>query len=298
MKKMGIIDCPLSAPHPDIVPGWNLKPDELRERISPGEVAFAVPWDTLTDQQKEFQAQKMAIHAAMITRMDAEIGRIISHLRETDAFENTLILVASDNGASAEQIIRGDGHDRNAPMGSAKSYLCLGPGFATAANTPFRLHKHWTHEGGIASPLIAHWPREITDKGALRRVPSHFIDFVPTVLDITGTIQPALPAGAPERLGKSLKGIFKTDQPQLHDYLWWSHAGHRAIRKGDWKLTARKTPAEQEHAWELYNLKTDRSETNNLARTYPEKVTQLTNLWQKTALTFKNDLAPGNGAGF
>ena len=290
MKNMGIVNCSLSDPHPDIFPGWNLKPDKLKELIGAGEVGRAVPWKSLNDQQKKFQTKKMAIHAAMITRMDTEIGRIVDHLKKIDALDNTLILVASDNGASAEQFIRGDGHDKNAPMGSAKSYLCLGPAWATAANTPFRLHKHWNHEGGISSPLIAHWPKQITDVGALRHVPSHFIDFVPTVLDITGAAPPSLPASVPPRPGISLKNIFKSDQPQLHDFLWWSHSGHRALRKGDWKLTARKTPGKQEPTWELYNLKADRSETNNLAKNYPEKVTQLANLWQSTAQKFKDDL--------
>ncbi|MCK5000470.1 MAG: arylsulfatase [Anaerohalosphaera sp.] len=290
MKNIGLVNCSLSEPHPDIFPNWNLKPDKLTERIGPGEVGRAIPWKTLTDRQKKFQTDKMAIHAAMITRMDAEIGRIIDHLKKIDAFDNTLILIASDNGASAEQMIRGDGHDKNAPMGSAKTFLCLGPAWATAANTPFRLHKHWNHEGGISSPLIAHWPKGITDKGSLRHVPSHFIDFVPTVLDVTGAAPPALADTAPQRPGKSLKKIFKTDQTQIHDFLWWSHAGHRAIRKGDWKLTARKTANTNEPAWELYDMKTDRSETNNLAQKQPEKVNQLANLWQQTAQKFKNDL--------
>src|SRR4029077_748069 len=99
--------------------------------------------------------------AAMIDRMDREIGRVIEQLRAMNAFENTMILFASDNGASAEIMVRGDGHDPQAAPGSAKTPLCLGPGFSSAANPPFRRHKTWVHEGGISTPLIAHWPRGI-----------------------------------------------------------------------------------------------------------------------------------------
>ena len=108
----------------------------------------------------------MAIHAAMITRMDREVGRVVEQLRAMNQLDNTVVLFLSDNGASAEQIIRGDGHDSSAAPGSARSYLCLGPGWASAANTPFRLHKSYVHEGGIASPLIVHWPAGIRETRA------------------------------------------------------------------------------------------------------------------------------------
>ena len=106
-----------------------------------------------------FKPSKMEIHAAMVDRMDREIGRVLDQLRAMGAFENTLIFFLSDNGASAEIMVRDDGHDRHAPAGSAASHLCLGPGWSTVANTPFRRHKTWVHEGGIATPLIVHWPK-------------------------------------------------------------------------------------------------------------------------------------------
>jgi arylsulfatase len=137
------------------VPSWNL-PGELRKRIGAGEVGWAVQWASLTPEQRELQATKMAIHAAMIDRMDREIGRVLGQLRSMGTYRDTVILFVSDNGASAEQIIRGDEHDPAAPPGSWRTFLCLGPGWSTAANTPFRLHKSWVHEGGISSPLIAH----------------------------------------------------------------------------------------------------------------------------------------------
>ena len=289
MKQMGIINCPLSGRDADIVPSWNLKPDQLKARIGPGEAARAVAWETLTQEQKRFQATKMAIHAAMITRMDLEIGRIIRQLKQMDAYQNTLILFASDNGASAEQIIRGDGHDPAAPMGSAKSYLCLGPGFSTLANTPFRLHKHWNHEGGISSPLIVHWPEGIRAKGELRHDPSHFIDIVPTVLEVAGGVRPETSDDirGPESPGRSLVPAFARDGVVRHESLWWCHKGNRAIRMGDWKLAAKDG---EKGKWELYHLKIDRCEMNNLASEYPEKVEQLAKRWEDIAQGFRESL--------
>ena len=289
MKKMGIINCSLSKRDTDVVPSWNLKPDQLKARIGPGEAPKAVAWETLTEEQKKFQATKMAIHAAMITRMDLEIGRVIRQLKEMGAYENTLILFASDNGASAEQIIRGDGHDKTAPMGSAKSYLCLGPGFSTAANTPFRLHKHWNHEGGISSPLIAHWPQGISAKGRLRHEPSHFIDIVPTVLELAGGARPNTTeeSAAPAPPGLSLVPAFAKDGAVKHKTLWWCHQGNRAFRMGDWKLSARSG---KNGKWELYNLKVDRCESNDLASKYPERVKQLAQQWADIAEGFRKYL--------
>lgn len=293
MKKMGIINCALSQRDTDIVPKWNLAPDQLKERIGPGEAARAVAWDTLTDKQKRFQAQKMAIHAAMITRMDLEIGRVIRQLKEMGVYENTLILFASDNGASAEQIIRGDGHDPAAPMGSAKSYLCLGPGFSTAANTPFRLHKHWNHEGGISSPLIAHWPQGIRRKGELRHDPSHFIDIAPTILELAGAARPKADKAmtAPARPGLSLVPAFAVDRAVNHRTLWWCHSGNRAIRMGDLKLSAK---GGGESKWELYDLTVDRGEMNDLASEYPQRVGHLAQQWENIAEGFRKNLTNKN----
>ena len=129
---------------------------------------------------------KMAIHAAMIDRLDRELGKVLNQIRKMDAWDSTLILFLSDNGASAEIMVRDDGHDPNAPPGSAATYLCLGPGWSTTCNTPFRRHKTWVHEGGIATPLIAHWPNEIKDHGQILHQPGHVVDLVPTLFEITG----------------------------------------------------------------------------------------------------------------
>ena len=295
MKKMGLVDCELSARHEDIKPPWNLNGAGLKQRIGPGEVPYAVAWDSLDADEKKLQATKMAIHAAMIHRMDAEIGRLVKQLKEMGAYENTLILFVSDNGASAEQIIRGDKHDKAAPLGSAKSYLCLGPGWATAANTPFRLHKHWNHEGGISSPFVAHWPKGISAKGEIRHDTTHFVDIIPTALAAAGGQPPETHKGfnVPAKPGVSLLPVFAKDGTLGERTLWWSHEGNRAIRKGDWKLTMR---IGNKQTWELYNLAEDRSETKDLAAKHPEKVQQLAKEWESVAQSFRDDLK-GSGSG-
>jgi len=293
MKQMGLVNCELSEKQTDIIPHWNLGADKLKERISEGEAGRAVDWDSLTDEQKRFQATKMAIHAAMIDRMDAEIGRIVKQLKEMGEFENTLILFASDNGASAEQMIRGDGHDKEAVMGSAESFLCLGPGWSTAANTPFKLHKHWNHEGGISSPFIVHWPAGIKAKGKLRHDPSHFIDVVPTVLEVASgkrTLKNYGSDDTPRRPGLSLVPAFAKNDAVKHESLWWCHSGNRAIRMGDWKLSAAGSGKKGRAKWELYNLKIDRSETNDLALKYPDKVKELDRRWNQIADDFRRGL--------
>ncbi len=283
MKKLGILNCDLSKLDPVTVPRSNLSEEQLHQRIGPNEVGHAVPWNTLSDGQKEFQAAKMSIHAAMIHRMDIEIGRIVGQLKTMDSLDNTIIFFMSDNGASAEQIIRGGGHDPSAPLGSAKTYLGIGPGWASTSNTPCRLYKMWEEEGGISTPLIVHWPAGIKAHGELRANPGHLIDLVPTVLELVGGEQPALAGGppVPPLHGKSLVPAFAKDNTVKHDYLWFNHEGNRAIRIGDWKLVAdRKSP------WELYDLSTDRSETKNLSSARPEKVKELEQAWITHAKEF------------
>jgi arylsulfatase len=258
-------------------------PDHLAQ-LGPGEVNRPLPWDSLTEEQQAFQAGKMAIHAAMIDRMDREIGRVLKQVDAMGQGEDTLVLFLSDNGASAEIMVRDDGHDPSAPMGSAATYLCLGPGWSTACNTPFRKHKTWTHEGGNCTPLIACWPRGIAARGELRRTVGHVIDVVPTLLALTGAARPGRvkEQPVPASPGRSLVQTLAGDGPILHDDLWWYHDEHKALRKGDWKLVSSKG-----EPWQLYHLGRDRTETRNLAESMPEKVQELAKRWDQRAAEFK-----------
>ncbi|MDZ4289151.1 MAG: arylsulfatase [Prosthecobacter sp.] len=273
-KELGITETELSPLERDVGPPYAF-PDAIA-KLGPGEINRPLPWSELTEEQRRFQATKMAIHAAMVDRMDREIGRVLDQLKAMGAYENTIIFFASDNGASAEIMVRNGGHDPQAPPGSAASYLCLGPGFSSAANTPHRRHKTWVHEGGISTPLIVHWPQGISAHGELRHTPAHLIDIVPTILEITGTKKPELWNGnrIPAAPGKSLVQAFAKDVTIDRDSLWWLHDDHRAVRVGDWKLVAAKGDP-----WELYNVGSDRAEQHNLAMQYPEKVKELELRW-------------------
>lgn len=238
-------------------------PDEWLKDSIPGEMRLAKPWDQLNDEERYLHATKMAIHAAMVDRLDQEIGRIMAQLENMKEAENTLVLFLSDNGASAEQIIRGDGHNSNVPLGSAGSYLCLGPGFSTASNTPFRRHKFWTHEGGIATPLIVFWPKGIEGKGEFRHSMGHVIDFLPTFLELAGVDALNEKNGyeAPPLPGNSLVPVFAKDQ-EIHDELYFSHEGNSALRQGKWKAVI---SSDIDGRWQLFNMEEDRTELNNLA---------------------------------
>lgn len=274
--KMGLVNSPLPEMEREVGPPYNFPADIAK--LGPNEVTRPLPWSELTPGQRAFQAAKMAIHAAMVDRMDQEIARVIAQLKAMGAYENTLILFASDNGASAEIMVRGGGHDLSAPMGSAATFLCLGPGWSSSSNTPFRRHKTWVHEGGISTPLIAHWPAGIKAHGELRHTPVHLVDVVPTVLELAGAKKPETIKGfpVPPAPGRSLTPAFAKDAPIARDFLWWEHEGNRAIRAGDWKLVALA-----KGGWELYDLTKDRGEATNLASQHPEKVRELDALWTR-----------------
>jgi len=290
-REINLLNTALAELEPEVGPPYDF-PDALA-KLGPGETNRPLPWKELTEQQRRFQATKMAIHAAMVDRMDREIGRVIDQLEQMGALENTLILFASDNGASAEIMVRGDGHDPQAAPGSGATFLCLGPGWSSAANTPFRRHKTWVHEGGISTPLIAHWPKGIRARGELRRTPTHLIDIVPTVLELAGGEPPKTWQGqaVPPPPGRSLAPLFAADGAWRHDDLWWCHDGHRALRAGDWKIVA-----DRDAPWELYDLGKDRGESNNLADKHPDKVRELQSRWNRHADDFRalalKDLPP------
>jgi len=285
MREMDLINCDLSKLEAGVYPPWNTPAQQQVARFGPGEVPTAVPWVTLTREQKEFQRTKMAIHAAMITRMDREIGRVLSQLKAMGAYNDTVILFISDNGASAEIMIRADGHDPAAAPGSAASHLCLGPGWSSASNTPFRMHKSWVHEGGIASPWIAHWPNGIQDKGKLRHTPCHFVDLVPTIVELGGGNPATAHAeGGPPLAGKSIAPALSKDRSIDRELLYFNHNNNRAIRQKDWKLVA----AGENGPWELYNLATDRCEQKNLIQTESKRAAEMAAQWKRTDEGFTN----------
>jgi arylsulfatase A-like enzyme len=253
------------------------------EKVGPGEIDRPQPWSELNEAQAELQATKMAIHAAMVDRMDREIGRVLEQVRAMGAWDNTVIMFLSDNGASAEIMVRGDGHDREAPLGSAGSFVCLGPGWSTVSNTPFRRHKTWVFEGGISTPYIVHWPKGIAARGETRHNVGHVIDIVPTILELANAKKPSS-TDAPAPPGKSLTQSFTTDNSVGRDSLWWYHQGSRALRVGDVKIVA-----DEGEPWELYDLNGDRAESKNLAKSQPEKVDEMSKLWDAKLEEFRAD---------
>ena len=278
-KEIGIIDhvkIPrVSRPETDLGPPYHFP--EALEVLGDSEVNRPMKWNALSQDQKSFQATKMAIHAAMIHRMDVEIGRVFKKIRDMGEWENTLVLFLSDNGASAEIMVRDDGHDPKAEPGSAETYLCLGPGFSTVCNTPFRRHKTWTHEGGISTPLLVSWPKGIPVQNKVCRTPGHVVDIVPTLLEITGG---KWNPEAPKSPGQSLTKFFQNPEATSDERtFWWFHDGHRAIRKGNWKAVA---PVEE--PWELYEMSNDRIESQDLAVPKSTLLNELTNRWEEMRL--------------
>ncbi len=224
---------------------------------------------------------KMAVYAAQIERMDHGIGRVLDKIREIGARDNTLVLFLADNGGCAEGGPTGfDNRKNGLPPGGVDSYMSYGLSWANASNTPFRRYKHWVHEGGISTPLIAYWPAVIKKAGALTDQPGHIIDIMATCLDVAGVEYPRTYKGnaLTPLEGKSLVPILKGKQREPHDAIFWEHEGNRAVRQGKWKLVAAHGKP-----WELYDLEADRTELNNLADEYPEKVEQLKALYQSWA---------------
>jgi arylsulfatase len=284
VKHEGLVNGDLSAV--EFQTGAPYKRPADVEAFGPGEVALPIAWDELNPEQQEFQATKMAIHAAMVDRIDQELGRVFQQLREMGEFDNTLILFLSDNGCSSELMIRDDGHDPQAVPGSADTHLCLGPGWATVSNTPFRKHKTWVHEGGIATPLIAHWPAGLADTGQLRHQVTHLIDILPTMMELAGLpLVPRTP-GAPRHPGHSLLSVLKTDQPLDRDFLWCSHENNQAIRSGGWKAVRTS-----DTDWQLFDMRGDRTETSDLADRRPSQVDHLVQQWQQIRKQFTKDAA-------
>ncbi|MFN5274208.1 MAG: arylsulfatase [Planctomycetota bacterium] len=271
----------------DIGPPYHFP--EALQKLGTGELNRPLPWEQLSPQQKAFQADKMAVHAAMIEAMDSQIGRIFDFIKQDPArWENTLVLFLSDNGASAEIMVRGDGHNPNAAAGSAQSYLCLGPGWSSVSNTPFRRHKTWVHEGGIATPMIAHWPAGIQSDPNPVSTPYHVIDIAPTILALAskhaGT---EFESPDPKFPGLSFAKEFQEQANRASRsesrVLWWQHEANRALRDGNLKIVA----SEKDSPWELYDLAQDRAETKNLATQRPQELERLAKTWNELTEQFR-----------
>ena len=249
------------------------------------------PWQEAP--HKEWEQRRMEVYAAQIDRMDQGIGRIVAALEDTNQIDNTLILFLADNGACAEEFAQEvqplpptypagttltrdgrtvmRGNDPTVMPGSEDTYQSYGVPWANLSNTPFREYKHWVHEGGIATPLIAHWPAVIHDIGALRHGPGQLTDIMATCLDVAGADYPTRFNGNDiiPLEGTSLVPIFD-DQPNHKEALIWEHEGNKAVRRGRWKLVC-KHPGD----WELYDIVANRTETEDLAGRHPEVVKEL-----------------------
>lgn len=240
----------------------------------------ATPWSALTPERKQRFDAMMAVYAAAVSKVDRSVGDLVAHLRERDMLDNTLILIMSDNGGNAESGPKG--RTGAEPWGGPRSNVFVGMNWAALQNTPFRSFKHFTLEGGIATPLIAHWPDGIdpAQEGALQRTPGHVIDIMPTLVEVAG-------AEYPERLdghailpmeGVSLAPAFDGDPVSRPLPLFWAHEGNKAVRDGRWKAVQRLA-----FDWELYDMETDRTELEDLAVRYPERVEAMASAWDRWA---------------
>jgi arylsulfatase len=249
---------------------WPLSP---REAESPA-------WDSLPDEAKDRFDHLMAVYAAMIEAIDTSVGTLVDGLRARGALDNTLILFLSDNGGNAES--GPDGRINGDPPGGPNSNLYLGMNWAAVTATPFRRFKHFTHEGGIATPLIAHWPRGIprNRRNTLVHEPGHVIDVMPTVVDLTGASYPRERKGQliQPMEGVSLRAAFAGRPFSRRGPIFWEHEGNRAVRSGNWKLVSRYPDG-----WELYDIVADRVERNDLAAQHPEVVAALAAQWEAWA---------------
>jgi len=234
-------------------------------------------WESLNDEERQWEADRMEVFAAMVDVVDQSMGRLVDFLEEKGIFDNTLILFCSDNGACPFERTRG----RYLKPWDAKSYWTYDASWAHAGNTPFRLYKQNQHEGGISSPLIAHWPAGLkTAPGAITHQPGHLIDFMATFIDLADA---TYPEQIGERLmdplqGKSLLPILQGETRQPHETLYFHFGTDRALRQGPWKLVSAKLGR-----WELYNLDEDRTELNDLSEKQPEQVKAMAAEWFRIA---------------
>ncbi len=290
MKTLGLVD----GDH------WKLSPRSIvpvdRDDIANGFSGAQNPtWESVPPPRQLDLARRMATFAAMVEAVDTGVGNIVQHLKQTDDFDNTLILFMSDNGACYEWgpfgfdgvSRRGETILRTGPelqeIGGRGTHQSYGSAWANLGNTPFRLYKHFTHEGGISMPFIAHWPKGIGKQDKWIREPAHVMDIMPTLLEATGASYPKdLHGNAMTPLeGTSLLPALKGGKLPTRT-IGFDHQGAHALREGDWKIVwAKRMPHELN--WELYNLAEDRCELNDLAQEQPERVKAMVKEWEKWA---------------
>ncbi|WP_225444221.1 arylsulfatase [Echinicola arenosa] len=253
---------------------WPLSPQDSKD------------WESLSEEKKEEMALRMAIYAAQVDRMDQNIGKLVDYLESKGELDNTLILFMDDNGACAE----------GGPMGGGPAeqletkegyFLTYGQSWANASNTPFKEYKHWIHEGGISSPLIVHWPDGMEEghKGSLVNQYGYLPDIMSTLVDLTGANYPSEKNGQalPELVGESLLPLISGNQEMSRQKpLFWEHEGNKAVRDGKYKLVM-KWNNNAPQKWELYDMEKDRTELHDLAVEMPEKVLEMTTLWENWA---------------
>ena len=238
---------------------------------------FMKDWDTLDDKTKQAQSHKMAVFAGMVDSVDQNIGKLVAYLKRKGVYENTLIMLVSDNGACP---FARDKHTE-IPTWEGHGHHTYDARWATVGNTPHRFYKQNQFEGGINTPMIAHWPAGLKTKpGSFTRQPAHLIDFMATCLDVAGAEYPGEFEGRTitPLQGRSLLPIFKGKQRKGHEWLYFRFSNDRAIRKGDWKLVSFKS-----NAWKLFNIAKDRTEMHDIASQHPEIVKELEALWHDVA---------------
>ena len=248
--------------------------------LSPSDVP---KWETYDTKQRDELDLKMALYSAIIDRMDQNIGRIVAKLKEADQLDNTMILFMVDNGVPGTGVhdwrglfakngrhpeTRVDNYSEWGRRGGWSS--SSGRGWANLSNAPFRMYKRYTHEGGVATPLIVHWPDGLKDQNKLRHSPGHIIDIAPTCLNAAGLSTKGME-------GQTLLPVFTKDSTQPRT-LFWEHEGNRAVRQGDYKLVAQHNTS-----WELYNMRKDRSELHDLTKSMPQKAAELKKLYEAWA---------------
>lgn len=299
---------PLHAPEEDIAKyegrydiGWDsLRAERLERMKKLGIVAQDAQlseryegvkaWTDLPDDKKTQYAREMAVYAAMIDRMDQNIGRVIAQLESMGELDNTLIIFMSDNGGCrADGVGHSDHLDKSGPIGSPQSFEAYGPGWANASNTPLRYFKAMVHEGGIASPCVVRYPKLITANSINESV-GHIIDLMPTVLELAGATYPQTHKGQTIKpmAGKSLLPVFKGEVVKRETPLFWEHYDNKAVRIGDWKLVMKRESPQ----WELYNMIEDPIESRDMTDSLPQKTDSLLNLYQRWAK--ENDVLPND----